>query len=231
MPYNIQKMSRSALEEILLVLKNVKKGFKTSRKKKKIFHYEVGALEGVTKFQHLRIMNNLKSSGLIKERIVRTFFTSLFKEFQDVCIISLNKEFKDFHKATKRRISELKSISKPEEEIKVKFYSERNRRLLLGKYRIQIARHEGNNNAHEIMAYIFTDNRENLEDKFFYSEIAEKRFGAKYNSKDKYAHQPYSGACERINEIVMRATDGKVKEFLKFNHSKIGHVKVNPKYR
>lgn len=116
------------------------------------------------------------------------------------------------------------------EKIKIKSYNETTKILTIGNYKIPIAKNEGNNNAHEIMAYIFIDNKDNLKDKFYYSEIAEKRFGAHYDSKNKYAHQPYSGACDRINDRVKDATNGQVKDFLIFNYSSMGDVRVNPKY-
>lgn len=117
------------------------------------------------------------------------------------------------------------------EEIKVKSYDETNKILNIGNYKIQIAKNEGNNNAHELMAYIFIDNKDNLKDKFYYSEIAEKRFeDDNYKDKGKKAHEPYSGACDRINERIKDQTDGKIKEFLIKNYSSKGHVQVNPDY-
>ncbi len=123
-----------------------------------------------------------------------------------------------------------KTEEKHAEEIKVKSYDEANKTLNIGNYKIQIAKNEGNNNAHEIMAYIFMDNKNNLNDKFYYAEIAKKRFEADYNSRNKYAHQPYSGACKRINDRIKDVTDGQIKEFLIFDYSTLGHIEVNPKY-
>lgn len=116
------------------------------------------------------------------------------------------------------------------EEIKVRSYDEKTRILTIGNYEIRIAKNEGNNKAHEIMVYIFIDKKDDLGAKFYYSEIADERFKANYDGKSKYAHQPYSGACQRINQIVKDETNGKVKEFLLYNHSKLGFVQVNPKY-
>jgi hypothetical protein len=117
-----------------------------------------------------------------------------------------------------------------QEEIKVKYYDEDEKILVLGNYKIKIAKHEGNNNAHEIMAHIFVDNKKNLRKRFFYAEIAEERFGEEYNKDYKYAYQKFSGACGRINGIIMKATDGKAKDFLEFGYSRLGHIEVNPEY-
>ena len=115
-------------------------------------------------------------------------------------------------------------------ELKVKSYNEETKTLIIGDIKILIAKNEGNNNAHEIMSYIFIDKIDNLKDKHYYSEIAKNRFEVLYNSDDKYAHQPYSGACKRINDIIKDTTDGQIKEFLIFNFSSLGHTQINSKY-
>ena len=115
-------------------------------------------------------------------------------------------------------------------ELKVKSYNEETKTLIIGDLKILIAKNEGNNNAHEIMSYIFVDKIDNLKDKHYYSEIAKNRFEVLYNSDDKYAHQPYSGACKRINDIIKDTTDGQIKEFLIFNYSSLGHTQINSKY-
>ncbi|MCK4797616.1 MAG: hypothetical protein KAT05_09555 [Spirochaetes bacterium] len=119
---------------------------------------------------------------------------------------------------------------KKKNELKVKSYDEKTKTLIIGNIKILIAKNDGNNNAHEIMAYIFVDNKSKLSNKFYYSEIAKYRFEAPYNSDDKYAHQMYSGACKRINDIIKDTTDGQIKEFLIFNYSSLGHIQVNSKY-
>lgn len=122
------------------------------------------------------------------------------------------------------------ATTEPAQEMKVKFYDEEKRTLAIGNFTIIIAKNEGNNNAHEIMAYIFLDKIDDSTAKFYYAEIAEKRFEDSYNSKNKYAHQPYSGACKRINDKVKDETNGLINDFLIFNHSTLGYVRVNPKY-
>lgn len=133
-------------------------------------------------------------------------------------------------KVFKKVIPFLKVEKTETENPKVKFYDEEKRVLHIGNYEISIAKNEGNNNAHEIMAYIFIDNKDSLKDKLYYAEIAEKRFEADYNRRNKYAYQPYSGTCKRINQIIKDATDSKIKDFLILNYSTLGHIEINPKY-
>ena len=116
------------------------------------------------------------------------------------------------------------------ESLRFKKYDENTRTLHIGKYSIQIAKNEGNNKMHEVMAYIFIDHKDDITQEFFYAEIAEERFGEPYNTKDKYAHQPYSGACKRINNKIQLDTNGKIKDFLNYNTSRLGSVTVNEKY-
>lgn len=143
------------------------------------------------------------------------------------------KEFQTYLDKVYRKILPFLKVEETEEaqeEIKVKSYDEKNKILIIGNYKIRIAKNEGNNNAHEIMSHIFVDHKDDLSDKFDYSDIAEQRLGADYNAEDKNAQQPYSGACKRINQTIKDQTNGEVKDFLIYNHSKLGYVKINPIY-
>ena len=135
-------------------------------------------------------------------------------------------------KLYKKALPFLKSeeVEQFQEVTKVKSYNEETQTLNIGKYQIKIAKNKGNNNAHEIMAYIFIDKKADLAIEFFYADIAEQRFEADYDAEDKNAQQPYSGACKRINQTVKDETNGEVKDFLIYNHSKLGSVRINPKY-
>jgi len=134
-------------------------------------------------------------------------------------------------KVYKKALPFLRSNEQKSVEIKFKSYNEETRILTVGDHKVLIAKRGGNNNAHEIMAYIFIDNKDKINDKFYYSEIALKRFEDEhYNPKNKYAYQPYSGACDRINDIIFKDTNGEVKDFLTFDYSTLGYIEVNPKY-
>lgn len=142
------------------------------------------------------------------------------------------KEYQSFLDKLYKKVIPFLEVKKEEKknELKIKSYDEKTRTLIIGDIKILIAKNEGNNNAHEIMTYIFIDNKNNLNDKFYYSEIADKRFEADYNSENKYAPQMYSGACKRINDIIKDVTSGQTKELLIFNYSTKGHIQVNSKY-
>ena len=116
------------------------------------------------------------------------------------------------------------------EVLKFKNYDEETKTLTIGKYAIQIAKNDGDNNAHDIMTHIFVNNKDDLKIKFDDADIAGKMFGFDYNAKDKYSHQPYSGACKRINNKIQLETNGRIKNFLDFNYSTRGYVKINQKY-
>src|SRR3989339_541598 len=85
-------------------------------------------------------------------------------------------------------------------------------------------------NAHKILKYIFIDNKKNLEDDFFYSEIAEDEFqDTEYKSNQK-AWETYHIACRYINKKVMEQTNNKITDFLIYNTGKTGKVKLNKIY-
>lgn len=226
MPYEVETLSPASLNKILLVLEDIKLSSELHNRRNFLFYKPEGFV-GVTKDEHETILAKLIKYGTIAETPLVSFLTKY-------SLLRIGDIFFDFYVTVKSQL--LKPEIKPEtdeqlpEDLKVKFYDEEKRTLAIGNYTIPIAKHEGNNNAHEIMAYIFVDNKENLHEKFYYVDIAEKRFGGEYDGKNKNAHQPYSGACQRINQIVKDATDGKVKEFLDYNHSALGFVRVNPEY-
>ena len=145
------------------------------------------------------------------------------------------KEYLKFMNKLYKKILPFLSINKPsipkkDDDLLFKKYDETTRSLHIGKYIIPIAKNKGNNNMHEVMAYIFIDNKDDISEEFSYAEMAEDRFGAKYNPRDKYAHQPYSGACKRINDKIQFETNGKIRDFLIYSTSKVGGFSVNEKY-
>ena len=85
-------------------------------------------------------------------------------------------------------------------------------------------------NTHKILKYIFIDNKKNIEDDFFYSEIAEDEFEDTKYRNNKKAWQTYHVACRDINLKITKQTNNKITEFLIYNTGKTGKVKVNKKY-
>jgi len=85
-------------------------------------------------------------------------------------------------------------------------------------------------NTHKILKYIFVDNKKNLEDDFFYSEIAEAEFEDLEYKDSKNAWQTYHVACRDINLKITKQTNNKITDFLIYNTGKTGKVKLNSRY-
>ncbi len=85
-------------------------------------------------------------------------------------------------------------------------------------------------NAHKILKYIFITNKDNLDDDFFYSEIAENEFHELEYGKSRRTSETYRLACREIQEKVRKQTKDKIEDFLIFNTGKAGFVKINKKY-
>lgn len=225
MSYNIENLSLKSLEKMFLVLDDIRYNMEIQNKTSWLDMGRVAGVKGVPKSEHGRIMQSLLENT--------DFLGEIYYGGSNCCLDIKVEKFNQFLQKISDRINKLKSeqtIKKAQEKIKVKSYDEENKILTIGNFKIKIAKNEGNNNAHEIMTHIFIDNKDNLRGKFDYSVIAEKRFGANYKASDKYAQQPYSGACQRINQIIKDETNGNVKDFLIYNHSKLGDVRVNPNY-
>lgn len=96
--------------------------------------------------------------------------------------------------------------------------------------RIYINRQDKITNAHKLLHHIFITNKNNLNDDFYYSEIAEDEFHELDYKHRKNNWQPYYRTCELIVERVEAETKDHIKDFLIFNTGEKGKVKVNPKY-
>lgn len=97
-------------------------------------------------------------------------------------------------------------------------------------YKIKIASQNKETNAHKILKHIFTDNRDNMDDSFFFSEIAEDVFEDLEYKEDKNSWQRYYDTCKRINEKIRDKTKNVVNNFLIFNSGQKGYLKINTKY-
>ena len=84
-------------------------------------------------------------------------------------------------------------------------------------------------NAHKILRHIFITNKDNLEDDFFYAEIAEDEFHELDYKNRKNNWRKYLRACEDVNSKV-KEQNKEIKHFLKFSSGTKGKVKINKKY-
>jgi len=119
--------------------------------------------------------------------------------------------------------------NKKDKDDKVHFDSQRSILRIKG-FKILITQRGQENNAHKILKYIFKDNKDNLSDSFFFSEIAEDVFEDLEYKDDKNSWKKYHRACELINEKIIKATKNAVDKFLIFNTGQKGFLKLNPEY-
>lgn len=85
-------------------------------------------------------------------------------------------------------------------------------------------------NAHKILQYIFITNKNNLDDEFFYSEIAMDEFDEIDYSGRKNNWRRYHRACTDINDKITDQTNNIITDFLVYNTGRRGSVQVNQKY-
>lgn len=102
--------------------------------------------------------------------------------------------------------------------------------LYVRNFKILIAKQDKETNAHKILRYIFKDNKTNLDDNFFFSEIAEDVFEDLEYKEDKNSWRRYHRTCEVINEKIFKETKNIVDKFLLFNTGRKGYLKINPDF-
>ncbi len=113
------------------------------------------------------------------------------------------------------------------DDVKKVHFDEKKSILHLKGRKIKISEKDKITNSHKIIKYIFLDNKDNLEDDYYYSEIASDEFEDLEYKKTDRAWQKYYTACEKINKKLLE--DG-IKDFLIFNTGKQGRVKINRAY-
>ena len=95
-------------------------------------------------------------------------------------------------------------------------------------YKITISKQDKITNAHKILKYIFVNNKDNLSDDFFYSEIAEDEFGELDYKDRKNNWKKYHNTCSELNKKIEESTG--IKNFLIYNTGRKGKAKLNRKY-
>lgn len=154
------------------------------------------------------------------ENLAKVFSKSYSKEI-------LKLSFKVVNSNIFERLDKTCFFNKPKE--KILFDDKRSVLCIKGK-KIKINMHDKISNAHKILRYIFITNQDNLTDDFFYSEIAEDEFGDLEYGRDPMTWEKYRDACRKINDKVVKQTQGELTDFLVYNTGKTGHVKVNKEY-
>lgn len=117
-----------------------------------------------------------------------------------------------------------------EEDDKKTWFDDKKSILYIKGLKIAIAKQNKETNAHKILKYIFVDNKDNLDDDFFYSEIAADEFGDMEYKADKNSWRKYFYACEEIQNKIIKTTKGGVDNFLIFNTGQKGKLKLNSEH-
>jgi len=148
------------------------------------------------------------------------FFMIIIPFVLKILLLRLSKKKKDCNKQ--------KTIITKKNIIENKLYFDEEKSILhLQGFKIPIAIQDRITNAHKILNHIFITNKDNLNDEFYYAEIAEKEFG---EPDYKRNWRMFHTACQEIQEKIRRTTRNEIEDFLDFNSSKRGRVKINPKY-
>ncbi|MFH1641769.1 MAG: hypothetical protein ABIC04_02625 [Nanoarchaeota archaeon] len=120
-------------------------------------------------------------------------------------------------------------INNDERENKTWFDEENSILYIQGKS-VKINKVKRVTNPHKILKYIFIDNKNNLDDEFFYSEIAENEFGDCDYATKQDSWERYRAGCREIQRKISKQTKGEINNFLIFRTGKQGSVKINKKY-
>lgn len=108
------------------------------------------------------------------------------------------------------------------------YFDEKKSILHVRGKKIRINKQNRVTNSHKILRHIFMTNANNLEDDFFFSEIALDEFDELDYTFRKDNWRKYHTACEIINKKVKKQAG--FDDFLIFNTGTSGHVCVNKKY-
>jgi len=223
MSYNIENLSLKSLEKIFLVLDDIKYNMEIQNKTKWINLGQLEGIDGVSKNEHrLMIQSLLENTGFMYD-----------SPYGDDCSLDIQLDkFNDFLQKVSDRIVELKNnqMVKNDSSKKELAFDNINSILFINGYEIKIDMRDKRTVAHDILEYIFVAKGEDLGDDSPYSEIAFDRFGDEKYSKDKMAWRKYYSACMDIQDKIRKQTANEIDDFLIYNSSQKGKVKINPKY-
>lgn len=115
-----------------------------------------------------------------------------------------------------------------EEDNKTRF-DEQKSILYINGEKVKINQRKRITNAHKILNHIFITNKSDLNDDFYFAEIAEDEFQELDYKGRKNNWRKYARACEDVNKKVIKQ-DKEMKDFLIFNTGSQGKVKLNREY-
>lgn len=225
--------SISALEKISLVMDFITTRAELGSLGSRIILREDMSMGGFTHQDLEAIINNLFEADLLKEKeMIRheDRFGRSGYGFDYYATINYDA-FDNFKKKLINRLNELKLNGNNENKVNgitgVSF-DENNGVLRIGNYSINIDLQNKKTLANDLLSFLKKDFNEEAD----YFDIANHITGGidkiKY-SKDKY-HLKIFRACKDIQEKVKEQTKYKIEDFLLFNSSLRGSVKINPKY-
>jgi hypothetical protein len=224
MPYNIKNLSLKSLEKVFLVLDDIRYNMEIQNKTSWLDMGRVAGISGVPKIEHRQIMQSLLENT--------DFMEEIHYGGGDCCLDIKVEKFNQFLQKVSDRMKELKGkqIIKKDSSEKELTFDKNKSVLIINGYKIQIAVRDKKTVAHDILEYILVDKHENLDDDFPYAEIAFDKFGDEKYSKDKMAWRKYYSACMDIKDKIIKQTANAIDDFLIYNSSQQGRVKINPKY-
>lgn len=224
MSYDIEKLSLKALEKIFLVLDDIKYNIEIQNKTKWLNMGKVEGIDGISKIEHRRIMESLLENT---DFLFDTPYTA-----GDCCLEVRLDKLDLFLQKVSARIRELKGEHVPKENSSKRelAFDKIESILFIDGYEVKIAVRDKKTVAHDILEYILVDNCENLGDDFYYSEIAFDKFGDEKYKSNPTAWRKYHAACMDIQDKIRKQTANKIDDFLIYNASQKGRVKINQKY-
>ena len=197
------------------------------------FNNDICACFEALNFVHQSILEikkaSEKQSEKIEDKLNQVIFSDKNKEVLEYALKTFSHAI--FDALDKERLLNIQSESETRiKEIKSTYFDEVKSTLFVFGEAVPISTNDKSTNAHKILKHIFIDNADNLDDDFFYSEIAEDEFGDLEHGKSSNSWRRYYDACKCIEKKIIKHTKKSVDNFLVFDCRKTGKVKINPKY-
>lgn len=214
----------------MLVLDYLKDRFELSGQNPEIYWSAQVIPKELPEGEYNVIIKNLIKDGVLEKPFQFPVYTT--EELWDYAYISNKEKFYDFCSKVTNRTKQLKSGEKLEKnDKKTKGVSFNDSGvLMIGDYSIDIDLKNKQSFAHRVLAFL---KKEGFEKEAYYIDIAKEMDDAYEEEsryyKDKYYLNVYR-ACKDIQEKIQQQTKFTIEDFLGFNSSQDGSVKINSKY-